>query len=480
MNQAFVHFNKLKMKTKYYISYIFAIAVLGIFGSSCKKLLEVPANEPGQLVTSNVFADSTGSVNGVVGMYVRAFRSYGPLSGYLSIYPSLSADDITSTTTFYAPIYNNQQTAGNATSQTGSTGIIWTGFYSNSVIYQTNAAIEGLTDTKGISNSLRNQLIGECEVVRGLSYFYLTNLYGEVPLALGTDYTVNSKLPRSSTDDVYAQITKDLTDATGKLSVNYPSNGQARPNKYTAMALLSRVYLYRQQWKKADSLATAIITSGMYQLENINNVFIVGKKETIWQGLTTSFYSYSTQEGINFVPNGNNIPAFRLRQELLNAFEPGDLRQSRWTKSNKVGGTTYFYPYKYKNHPGVQVSGTVEGEVLFRLAEVYLIRAEAKINEVDLNGAIADINAIRTRAGLPNTTATTSDQLKAALLKERQTELFCEWGHRWLDLKRLNLLNSVMAAEKPSIWPADGHAALYPVPYGQVLLNPGWTQNTGY
>jgi hypothetical protein len=469
------------MKGKCYKSFILAVAALGVIGSSCNKLLQVPANEPGQLVTSNVFADSAGCVNGVVGIYVRAFSGFGPLSGYMSIYPSLSADDITATTTFYAPIYNDEQVAGNSTNPTGSTGIIWTRFYGNTLIYQTNAAIEGLTASNGISNALRSQLIGECEVVRSLSYFYLTNLYGAVPIALGTGYTTNDTLSRSSTDDVYAQITKDLTDACGKLSVNYPSDGEARPNEYTAMALLSRVYLYRQQWAEADSLASAIINSGMYQLENINNVFLVGNQEAIWQGLTTSYFSYLTQEGVMFVPYSSMlVPTFSLTQELLNAFEPGDLRQSNWTDSNTVGGTTYYYPYKYKNHSGVQVNGNTEGEVLFRLAEVYLIRAEAKINEGDLTGAAADINAIRNRAGLPNTTAATSDQLETAVLKERQTEFFCEWGHRWLDLKRLNLLNSVMAAEKPNIWPADGHAALYPVPYSQILLNPGWKQNPGY
>ncbi len=468
------------MKKIYYISYIFAVAILGFFGASCKKLLVVPANEPGQLVTSNVFADSAGSVNGVVGIYINAFGQLGPLSGYMSLYPSVSADDMTITVSYYAPIYNDEQVAGNATQSSGSTGQIWTGFYGSTLIYQANAAIEGLTASKGITNTLRNQLVGECEVVRALSYFYLTNLYGAVPLALSTDYTTNSKLPRSSTDNVYAQITKDLIDATGKLSINYPSSGQARPNKYTAMALLSRVYLYRQQWAKADSIASAIIQSGMYQLENINNVFIVGNQEAIWQGLTAGYQPYLTQEGSTFVPYASTfIPEYVLRQELLNAFEPGDLRQSNWIGSSTINGTTYYYPYKYKNNPSVQVNGTIEGEVLFRLAEQYLIRAEAKINEGDLAGATTDINTIRSRAGLPNTTATTSDQLKTAVLKEWQTEFFCECGHRWFDLKRLGLLNSVMAAEKPT-WPADGHSALYPIPYGELKLNPGWTQNPGY
>jgi hypothetical protein len=468
------------MKTKYPMAYLLGALVLASIGSSCKKMLEIPANLPGQVITSNIFADSTGSVNGVIGIYSRAFSAYGPLSGYMTVYPSLTSDDMTASDPFFAPLYANQQVAGSPSSQVGTSGAIWRGFYSNTLIYQANAAIAGLNASTSISNSLRNQLIGECEVVRALCYFHLTNLYGAVPLALTTDYTVNSKLPRSSSDDIYVQIINDLTDAVGKLSVNYPSQGVARPNKYTAMALLSRVYLYRQQWQKADNLASTIISSGTYQLEALNNVFLVSNREAIWQGLTASYVTYATLEGQQILPSSSStVPIYYLRPELLNAFEPGDLRKTAWTKTSTINGTTYYYPYKYQNRQFGQVNGRIEGEVLFRFSEQYLIRAEARINEGDLTGAASDINVIRSRAGLPNTTAQTADQLKAAVLKERQTEFFCEQGHRWFDLKRLGLLNSIIAAEKTT-WPADGHAALYPVPFIEMNLNPGWSQNPGY
>jgi hypothetical protein len=301
-----------------------------------------------------------------------------------------------------------------------------------------------------------------------------------VPIALTTDYTANNKLPRSSSSVVYTQIIKDLNDATAKLSVNYPSSGEARPNKYAALALLSRVYLYNKQWVKADSCATAIINSGTYQLDALNNVFLVGNTEAIWQGLTASYVTYATQEGQAILPpSAFSAPTFYLTPQLLNTFESGDLRKTAWINNMTVNGTTYYYPFKYQNRPFRQVNGRVEGEVLFRLAELYLIRAEAKINEGDLAGAISDINVIRTRAGLAGTNAQTAVDLNAAVLKERQTEFFCEQGHRWFDLKRLGLLNSVIGAEKTT-WPSDGHSALYPVPFIQMKLNPGWAQNPGY
>jgi hypothetical protein len=244
--------------------------------------------------------------------------------------------------------------------------------------------------------------------------------------------------------------------------------------------LLSRVYLYRGQWSQADSAASAVINSGIYTLENINNVFQFGNKEAIWEGISTAYSNWMTQEGASFVPYANSIvPTYPIRQSLIDSFEPTDLRKSRWTGVNTVGGVNYYYSYKYKNTYGNRVNGSTEAEVVFRLAEQYLIRAEARINLGDFGGARADIDKIRDRAGLLPTTAATKDQLVTALLKERRAELFCEWGHRWLDLKRLGLVNSVISAEKPT-WPSNGHQALYPIPYNQMAANPGWVQNTGY
>jgi hypothetical protein len=469
------------MKNKCSVNYIVAVSIIWMAVTSCEKILEIPPNQPGQLVTDNVFTDSAGCVNGVVGIYKSAFSTLSPLAGYLSIYPSMSADDITSSDPFYGTYYNNQLTQGDDNKSDFVLSGIWNGFYGNTVIYQANAAIEGLTASKGISQNLRDQLIGECKVVRAISYFYLTNFFGPVPLALTSDYQTNRQLPRSAADEVYKQVIDDLTDASIKLKETYPSAGKTRPNKYTAMALLSRVYLYMQRWEDAGRIASDIINSGKYRLEDINKVFLMGNEEAIWQGLSTAYYNYVTQEGSNFVPYSNTIiPTFPIRASLLSSFEPTDLRKTNWTAFNTVAGVTYYYPYKYKNTPSNRINGSTEAEVVFRIAEQYLIRAEARIKLGDLTGGAEDINKIRTRAGLLPTTATTKDGLLAAVLQERRVELFCEWGHRWLDLIRSGLLNKTMALEKPGFWPADGHAALYPIPYKEVKLNVGWLQNPGY
>ncbi len=463
------------------ISYAYGtgFCMMVLLSPACNKMLEIPSNAPGQLVTGQVFADSSTVVSGVVGMYTAAFASGGPLSLYMSLYPSLSSDDL-ATSNPSDPFYTNALAVGNESLQ-GSAGFIWEGFYNNNLIYQTNAAIEALTASKTLTKSLKDQLIGECEMIRALSYFYLVNLYGPVPLALSTSYQVNNKLPRAPVDTVYAQITKDLVDASARLSAGYPSAARARPNKYTAMALLSRVYLYRGQWSQAKTTADAIIHSGMYSLEALDNVFLAGNQEAIWQGIPVGFYNYVTFEGSAFTPYGQGIiPQYYLNDHLKAAFEPGDQRASGWVSSTNVNGTDYYYPYKYKNRDGVQVGSRMEGEVLFRLAEQYLIRAEAATQLGDLAGAALDIDTIRNRAGLPNTTAASRDDLLAAIAHERQVEFFCEWGHRWLDLKRTGAVGTVMSQAKGGRWPADGHAALYPIAYDQFRLNPGWQQNAGY
>jgi starch-binding outer membrane protein, SusD/RagB family len=253
---------KLKYKAISITGIGICITLLLAAGSGCNKLVEIPANSPGQLTTSSVFLDSATATSAVVGIYTSAYSQNSPLSLFMSVYPSLSADDLTSSNSATDPFISNSLSAGSNTIPGGSSGFIWDGFYNNTLIYQTNAAIDGLSSSTILTTTLKNQLIGECEVIRALAYFYLTNLYGSVPIAISTDYAVTGKLPRSSADSVYAQITKDLVDAGGRLLVAYPSEGRARPNMYTALALLSRVYLYQQQWGLAKSTKAAIIHLG--------------------------------------------------------------------------------------------------------------------------------------------------------------------------------------------------------------------------
>ncbi len=115
--------------------------------------------------------------------------------------------------------------------------------------------------------------------------------------------------------------------------------------------------------------------------------------------------------------------------------------------------------------------------MVFRLAEQYLIHAEAAAQLGNLGTAIADLNTVRARAGLGATTATGQADVLAAIMHERQVELFCEWGNRWFDLNRTGTAGTVLNAEKGGF---QSYMALYPVPLTQIQANPLLRQNQGY
>ena len=140
-----------------------------------------------------------------------------------------------------------------------------------------------------------------------------------------------------------------------------------------------------------------------------------------------------------------------------------------------MGPVRYYYPYKYKLTALSLVD--TEYNMVIRLAEVYLIRAEARAEQGNIAGAQADLDTVRARAGLPPTAAGDVPGLLGAIGHERQVELVAEWGHRWLDLKRTGLAGAVLGSEKPG-WVATD--TLYPIPAGELTANPALSQNPGY
>jgi hypothetical protein len=160
----------------------------------------------------------------------------------------------------------------------------------------------------------------------------------------------------------------------------------------------------------------------------------------------------------------------------VNAFESGDRRFTSWVGVDNYQGTTYYYLSKYKNST-TNTTATGEYCTYMRLAEQYLIRAEAMAQQNNLSGAIADINVIRNRAGLPNTKAATQADILLAVEQERRIELFAEYGHRWNDLRRTGRADAVLGASKTG-WTKD--AALYPIPKTEIINNKNLTQNPGY
>jgi hypothetical protein len=453
------------------------LLVAGLY-TSCKKLIEIPPNPPTAITQAEEFADSTKAMAAVAGVY-----SYNSGSGFaysdatFTITTGLSADELS-----YTLISDRQQFYGyTLTALNSSIPSLWA--YPYQSIYQANAVLGGITNNDQLSASFKKQITGEMEVVRALYYFNLINLFGAVPLVTSTDYTISTHISRSSVAAVYTQIIADLTDASQKLPASYPSDGRARPNLYTALTLLSKVYLYQGKWQSAYNEADAVIKSGIYSLEpNLNNVFLDGNNEAIWQLPAIGGYQ-ATAEANNFVPNSSGTtPTYLLTPFLLNAFETGDQRLQNWVGTTAVTGAggiqqNLYYPYKYKNM--LASDSPVEDYMICRLGEVYLIRAEAAAHLGNLNGALADVNIIRARAGLAASAANATSQgtVLAAIMQERRVELFCEWGNRWFDLNRTGTAGTVLSAEK-SGW--QNNAALYPLPQAQLLLDNLLTQNPGY
>lgn len=482
--------------------------LLGMLGA-CKKLVSVPdpinTISTGQVFSSEKQANSamvaiySKMINGTSNTTIGSVAISSFAAGLSTILGGMSSDELynyrgTSEQSYYG-VNTNKLTIYNSDRPWS----VWASAYD--AIYGANSVIEGVAGAKGLKDSVRLALTGEAKFARAFSYFYLVNFFGEVPLALTVDFNQTAHLSRAPKDQVYNQILSDLKDAAATLPSAYPTGSAAeriRPNKYAALALLARVYLYTGDYNNAAASATQVIDDAAdYKLESDpDNVFLVNSKEAIWQlqqAQTDFTIKNATPEGYFMRPLifKTGFAPFCLTPSLLAAFEKGDQRFKKWTDStdNSLGtanrpGVTY-YPLKYKisNANGTPGAPAKEYYMVLRLAEMYLIRAEAAANgAVGGNGrAVTDLNIIRNRAGLDDLPSSLGkDELLAAVAKERRTELFAEWGHRWFDLKRTGKMNSVLAAtplKQP--WAGD-YQALYPIPVSEISVNHFLTQNPGY
>lgn len=490
---------------------IIAIGLLIIIGmTSCKKLVDIPAPYD-RLAENNVYTNNATAISVLTGLYNSMSKNGQPFTGNYSIplLTGLSSDELRlysgQTINHYLRYYQN---ALSAVTEPVAGSEFWTPLYN--YVYKTNAAIYGLNDDKASSllPSVRHQLLGEAKFMRGFYYFYLVNLFGDVPMPLNTDPDKTTLLTKTPKAEVYDQIIKDLTDAKELLSEDYlgvdiiiTTSERVRPTKWAASAMLARVYLYTQMWDKAETEATEVINNtNLYRLLPLNNVFLKNSEEAIWQIQPTDV-NFNTQDArLYVVPStGPSTTYFvSLSKQTLSAFEPGDNRAvyDKWVDSTiykrssiPLVWDTVYYVYKYKvntNKPNITTStGTqnmTEYVMILRLGEQYLIRAEARAQLGKAGGAQSDLNAIRNRAGLSGTTASDPSSLLSAILHERQTELFCE-GHRWFDLKRTGNVDAVMSAVTPlksNSAPWQSYQQLYPILNSDILKSPNLSQNPEY
>lgn len=429
--------------------------------SSCKELINIDPPKT-ELVQSTVFSDDAGAnaaINGVYAHMIADSHYFSTFGEGLICLPSLSADE-------YSLVYNITGFAENQIDpKSPNIALIWRSAYQS--IYDTNSLLEGLATSSGISPGLIKQLQGEALFIRALHYFYLINLFGEVPLLLNTNYQKNAIAKKTAVAGIYKQITNDLIDAKNLLSLDYSAGGgkRVRANHWAARALLARVYLYTQKWELAEQEATAIIDQKtLYRLEpTLATVFLANNQEAILQ-----FYPHPTRlnnpsEAFLANYNATLVPYTPLTIALYNAFENGDLRKTAWVGSR----LTYHYPYKYKSRT-TNAPAFTEYSTFLRLAEQYLIRAEARGHQNNITGALDDLEAVRKRTSLGRPVAADLITLMPLIEQERRIELFSEFGHRWLDLKRWNRADAVLGA-KPT-WKPE--AVLYPLPFAEIQKNP--------
>lgn len=463
------------MKTLYIkISCFSILMVLILVVSSCDSFVNVDLPES-QLNSEAVFEDYTTANTAVTDLYSK-IRDAGFLAGNnsgLSDKLGNYTDEMIAygdpTNTSFNFYYNS------ILPTTPEVASYWNLAYNQ--IYASNAVIEGVSNSTGLTLDQKNQLTGEALFTRALLHFYLVNLYGDIPYITQTDYRKNSVVTRMPVKEIYANIINDLQESILLLKENSSGPQRTRPDRFAAKALLSRTYLYFGAYAEASNEASSILNqTALFHLEqDLNQVFLINSSETIWQ-LQSANQGQNTHEGSHFIFQSLPPPSVALTHALVDSFPLEDLRRFSWIKSVTNSVSTSYHPFKYKEQNYTAVSA--EYSVVFRLAEQYLIRAEARAIQGDLIGAKEDLNKIRNRSGLQNTEAVSKVEILKEVLQERKLEFFSEHGHRFFDLKRYDELDGQLSTVKPG-WKSTNR--LFPLPKDELGTNPNLRpQNPGY
>tara|TARA_R110002020_G_scaffold41194_1_gene121476 strand:- start:31692 stop:33101 length:1410 start_codon:yes stop_codon:yes gene_type:complete len=459
---------------------IWIIAVVSVIG--CDDFVEVEAPDH-KIVSGSVFATEETAKAAIQGIYnemATANFSNGDLYS-ITVLAGLSSDIFTTssnTDTRYGPFQQNELSPIGSDDATANYNL-WSSAYN--IIYMANSVLEGVEGSNTIGDGTKGVVRGQALFIRALTYFYLTNLYGDVPLALTTDYRQNSTSSRAPSAEVWGQIAADL-DTTMELlegENDYADSERTHINLFAAVALRARVHLYQQNWASAEERSGQVIDQiSLYGLpEDLDQVFLMNSREAIWQISPLGRDGVTNYTGEGYFFRGNNASRIRLAEGFLESFPAADERSSHWIGFNE--SRSFHFPQKYKD--GSFGQSVTEYSMVLRLAEQYLIRAEARAMQGNLSGAMTDLDKIRERAGLGAIAGSDPEIGQQALLdsimEERKRELFSEWGHRWFDLKRTGRASTVLMPLKPLWQDTDTR---YPIPGEERAKNPNLGQNDGY
>lgn len=399
----------------------------------------------------------------------------------------------------------------------------WQGNYK--VIAYANEVISRI-DHAAFDEQKKNNLKGQAYFLRAFAYFDLVQYFGGVPLVIeptgGSADDIlqgQSTLPRSSEEEVYAQIFEDGDVARGLLP---PKSNQekGRATIGAANMLLANAHVVRKNWEEAEGFLREIVNSSEYSLlSDYASVFDPANKnnaESILEiqymegniGLQSTFSYQFLPNLVDLTPvagfrfnnqsiGGWNIPS----DDLIEAYEEGDSRRDASIVEGYLdGGTFVAQPFvkKYFYTPlaapnGSSANGNNNWPV-YRYAETLLLLAEC-LNEQNKDEAVTYINSVRDRAFGDEVSPIPylgQALMREAIAQERRVELAFE-NKRWLDLVRTDKAIPVMTAygaalkksgDHPNLLPqtyqVNEDRLLFPIPFDEIKLNPKLTQNPGY
>ncbi|HEX8038673.1 MAG TPA: RagB/SusD family nutrient uptake outer membrane protein [Chryseosolibacter sp.] len=432
----------------------------------CQDVLEP---KPIDLLTDDIVLNELKDVPNVeIGLY-NAFRVIAPAS---VIAGDFTADMLIHNGTFtqYRELGTKQITSANA-----SVATLWGSIYNT--IYIANFIMERLPDVPGLKAADRDRVLATAHFLRGYAYFMGYYSFGPIPLVVTTSIETNRNIARASDEEILQQIADDYNFALGKLPTDPVNAGFA--SEYAVRAALARFNLYLGNWAQAEAEATSVIESGQYTL--VADFSDIVTKDFTDEAIFEVGYSLTDDPGTNGSIGLNNLFVGRREiipsnQEIvaLASSESGDRFSSiQFDINNLVGNDNGWSVAKY---------GTADEDnnnvVVFRLAEMFLIRAEARAQQQNTTGAQEDVNVLRTRANAPTVGSLSQSQMLSVIEDERRYELAFE-GHRWYDLVRTGRADDVMPAFSPN-WKSTYER--WPIPQREIQNNPALAgnQNPGY
>lgn len=460
------------MKLKLYSILTAATLAIGV-QSSCKKdfLDKQPFN---QITPDKAFVDLAGAEKLMAGVY-------GGMYNNTHIWDFMINGDVTADNS-YAGGDNPNIAQLDQFTPNSSNEILerdWAELYSQiKNANQVLAYVPDIKDPELDKGDRRNQILGEASGLRAYFYFYLVRLWGSVPIVLTAPSNLEDmQVKRSSVDEVYAQIIKDLEFALANVRTTAPNKGVFTTG--IVNALLAKVYATKPNpdWAKVNQYADAVIGGGYSLFGSYDGLFTGTNKnnsESIWEmqfdGGGSGNHRGNWMPGIitgsgwkRFcTPTNDLVAAFDAEGDLIRKNSSVKFLNSAsegwsdiyWPKSN--------YPYinKYRNDDKTNI-------YIIRLADILLLKAEA-LNESTAGGwaqAKTLVDQIRTRVNLGGTPAADQAAMRLAIEKERRLELAFE-GQRWYDLLRTNRAITVMNAQKNG----EGVSLNYNVTPAKLLL----------